>query len=53
VEYLGSYRTLLLALGEAGLPGRVRVNPLDGDYEIGDELVAWWRPRGQRVVAAA
>jgi len=53
VEYLGSYRTLLLALGEAGLPGRVRVNPLDGDYTIGDELVAWWRPRAQRVVAAA
>jgi len=52
VEYLGSYRTLLLDLGEARLPGRVRVNPLDGDYAIGDELVAWWRPRSQRVVAA-
>lgn len=52
VEYMGSYRTLLLAMGEGGLPGRTRVSPLRGDYAIGDEIVAWWRPRSQRIVAA-
>ena len=26
VEYMGSYRTLLLAMGERGLPGRTRVS---------------------------
>jgi len=52
VEYMGSYRTLLLAMGERGLPGRTRVSPLQGEYAIGDDLVAWWRPQAQRIVAA-
>ncbi|WP_182908849.1 ABC transporter ATP-binding protein [Microbispora sp. H13382] len=52
VEYMGSYRTLLLAMGGRGLPGRTRVSPLRGDYAIGDEIVAWWRPGAQRIVAA-
>ncbi|MGN9785264.1 ABC transporter ATP-binding protein [Nonomuraea sp. ZG12] len=52
VEYMGSYRTLLLAMGERGLPGRTRVSPLLGDYAIGDDIVVWWRPQAQRIVAA-
>jgi putative spermidine/putrescine transport system ATP-binding protein len=52
VEYLGSYRTLLLAMGTPRVPGRARVSAVQGDYAIGDDLVAWWRPRAQRVVAA-
>jgi putative spermidine/putrescine transport system ATP-binding protein len=52
VEYMGSYRTLLLAMGERGLPGRTRVSPLRGDYAIGDDIVAWWQPQAQRIVAA-
>jgi putative spermidine/putrescine transport system ATP-binding protein len=51
VEYLGSYRTLLLTLGERGLSGRARVSALRGDYAIGDDLVVWWRLRSQRIVA--
>lgn len=52
LEYLGSYRTLLLTMGDRKLPGRTRVNALRGDYAIGDEIVAWWWPRSQRIVAA-
>jgi putative spermidine/putrescine transport system ATP-binding protein len=52
VEYLGSYRTLLLTVGDRGLLGRARVSALRGDYAIGDEVVVWWRPRSQRIVAA-
>jgi putative spermidine/putrescine transport system ATP-binding protein len=52
VEYMGSYRTLLLAMGDRGLPGRTRVAPLRGDYAAGDEITAWWRPEAQRIVAA-
>ncbi|MEV5410373.1 ABC transporter ATP-binding protein [Thermopolyspora sp. NPDC052614] len=52
VEYMGSYRTLLLSMGERGLPGRTRVSPLRGDYAIGDRIVVWWRPASQRIVAA-
>jgi len=52
VEYLGSHRTLLLSMGKRGLPGRTRVGALRGDHAIGDDIVAWWRPRAQRIVAA-
>lgn len=52
VEYMGAYRTLLLTMGERRLPGRARVSALHGDHAVGDDLVAWWRPRAQRIVAA-
>ncbi|HWO58492.1 MAG TPA: ABC transporter ATP-binding protein [Umezawaea sp.] len=52
VEYMGSYRTLLLTMGDRGLFGRARVSALRGDYAIGDDVVVWWRPRSQRIVAA-
>jgi putative spermidine/putrescine transport system ATP-binding protein len=52
VEYMGSYRTLLLTMGQQRIPGRARISALLGDYAIGDEIVVWWRPRSQRIVAA-
>ncbi|HEX6345189.1 ABC transporter ATP-binding protein [Umezawaea sp.] len=52
VEYMGAYRTLLLTIGERGLFGRARISALRGDYAIGDDVVMWWRPRSQRIVAA-
>ncbi|MFS8198314.1 ABC transporter ATP-binding protein [Streptomyces sp. CWNU-52B] len=52
VEYMGSYRTLLLALGDGGLAGRARTGALSGDHAIGDRIVLWWWPRSQRIVAA-
>jgi putative spermidine/putrescine transport system ATP-binding protein len=52
VEYMGSYRTLVLRMGKSEISGRARINALDNDYGIGDEVVAWWRPQLQRIVAA-
>ncbi|MFD2417025.1 ABC transporter ATP-binding protein [Amycolatopsis pigmentata] len=52
IEYMGSHRTLLLALGQRELAGRTRVSALQGDYAIGDQVVAWWWPPAQRIVAA-
>jgi putative spermidine/putrescine transport system ATP-binding protein len=52
VEYMGSYRTAMLALGAAGVKGRARIDAFDSTLTRGDEVVAWWRPQRQRVVAA-
>ena len=52
VEYMGSYRTVMLALGSAGTTGRARIDAFDSTLAIGDEVVAWWRPERQRIVAA-
>jgi putative spermidine/putrescine transport system ATP-binding protein len=52
VEYMGSYRTAVLALGSPGVKGRARVDAFDSALTRGDEVVAWWRPQRQRVVAA-
>lgn len=52
VEYMGSYRTLLLNLGGSGISGRARIAATGESFGIGDEVVAWWRPDAQRVVAA-
>ena len=52
VEYMGSYRTAVLALGSAGVKGRARIDAFDSALTRGDEVVAWWRPQRQRVVAA-
>jgi putative spermidine/putrescine transport system ATP-binding protein len=52
LEYMGSYRTALLDLGGSGQPGRARIDALDSTLAVGDEVVAWWRPERQRVVAS-
>lgn len=52
LEYMGAYRTAMLTFGEGSLPGRARIDALDADHRIGDDVVAWWRPQRQRVVAA-
>mgnify|MGYP001289228483 FL=1 len=52
VEYMGSYRTAMLALGPSGVKGRARLDAFDSTLSIGDEVVAFWRPERQRLVAA-
>ena len=52
VEYMGSYRTAMLALGPSGVKGRARLDAFDSTLTIGDEVTAYWRPERQRVVAA-
>jgi len=52
VEYMGSYRTAMLALGASGVKGRARLDAFDSTLSIGDEVVAHWRPERQRIVAA-
>jgi putative spermidine/putrescine transport system ATP-binding protein len=52
VEYMGSYRTAMLALGPSGVKGRARIDAFDSALTRGDDVVAWWRPQRQRVVAA-
>ncbi|MBN9607656.1 MAG: ABC transporter ATP-binding protein [Actinomycetales bacterium] len=51
-EFMGSYRTLQLALGGQERPGRARVSTSDASFAVGDPVVAWWRPERQRIVAA-
>lgn len=52
VEYMGSYRTAMLALGSAGVKGRARIDAFDSTLAIGDQVVAHWHPDRQRIVAA-
>ncbi len=52
VEFMGAYRTLLLGLGAAQVPGRARIDAFETGLGIGDTVEAWWMPRRQRVVAA-
>ena len=52
IEYMGAYRTLLLAIGKEGITGRARIPAADKTYALGDEVVAWWHPDAQRIVAA-
>jgi putative spermidine/putrescine transport system ATP-binding protein len=52
IEYMGAYRTLLLAIGQEGITGRARIPAADKNYALGDEVVAWWHPDAQRIVAA-
>ncbi len=51
IEYMGSYRTLLLDF-DGGVQGKARVEALAVDFEPGYSVVAWWRPASQRIVAA-
>ncbi|MCU1420752.1 MAG: hypothetical protein JWN36_403 [Microbacteriaceae bacterium] len=56
IEYMGSYRTVLIdfdgGTSTAASRGKVRVEALTTDVSVGDDLVAWWRPSAQRIVAA-
>lgn len=52
LEYMGSYRTAMLALGSSGQSGRARIDALDSTLALGDRVVAWWKPERQRIVAA-
>jgi putative spermidine/putrescine transport system ATP-binding protein len=52
VEFMGSYRTAMLALGPQGVTGRARIDASDGSLAVGDDVVAHWRPERQRIVAA-
>jgi len=52
VEYMGSYRTAMLALGSPGVKGRARLDAFDSTLAIGDDVTAHWRPERQRIVAA-
>lgn len=52
IEYMGAYRTLQLSIGKEGIPGRARIPAADKNYALGDEVIAWWHPDAQRIVAA-
>lgn len=50
VQYLGSYRSVLLAL-DGGVVGRARVDASETVLAPGEPVVAWWRVERQRVVS--
>ncbi len=52
VEYMGAYRTAVLAIGRGEVVGRARVDALETKLAVGQAVVAWWRPERQRIVAA-
>ena len=51
LDYLGSYRTAVLALGGGGTVGRARLAPQEDDLRVGQAVTAWWHVGRQRVVA--
>ncbi|MET7400336.1 ABC transporter ATP-binding protein [Dactylosporangium sp. NPDC005572] len=51
IEYMGAHRMLQLAVGE-DVAGRAQIPAADRSYTLGDDVVAWWRPDAQRIVAA-
>ncbi|WP_290803716.1 ABC transporter ATP-binding protein [Herbiconiux sp.] len=52
LEYMGSYRTVMLDVGHSRQLGRARIDALDAAFAVGDEVTAWWKPERQRIVAA-
>jgi putative spermidine/putrescine transport system ATP-binding protein len=52
IEYMGAYRTAVLALGRARVIGRARLDALETKVSIGQPVVAWWPVERQRLVAA-
>jgi putative spermidine/putrescine transport system ATP-binding protein len=52
VEYMGSYHTAVLAIGQSGVVGRARLSASETGLTEGQRVVAWWRVDRQRVVAA-
>ncbi|MFC7400637.1 ABC transporter ATP-binding protein [Chelatococcus sp. GCM10030263] len=51
VDYAGSYRTLILGLGNADIEGRARLPASVSAFSPGDEVTMWWRPGAQRIVS--
>ncbi|MFQ1002694.1 ABC transporter ATP-binding protein [Modestobacter sp. SSW1-42] len=51
VQYLGSYRTVVLSYGAGDVVGRARVDASGTGVAVGQPVVAWWRVDRQRVVA--
>jgi len=51
VEFMGSYRSLVLKLGRSGIDGRARIKASDHTFQPGDPVIAWWQPDSQRIVA--
>jgi len=52
IEYMGSYRTVVMGFGHSGVSGRARIESFEAPFAVGDDIVAWWRPERQRIVAA-
>lgn len=52
IEYMGAYRTAVLAIGPGGTVGRARLDALAGGFSPGQPVVAWWPVARQHVVAA-
>ena len=52
IEYMGAYRTAVLALGRQGVVGRVRLDARETDLKVGESVVAWWPVERQRLVTA-
>lgn len=52
VEYMGSYRTLLVEWDRFEVGGRVKVDALSDDLRPGERIDAWWPAERQRIVAA-
>ncbi|MFI5845577.1 ABC transporter ATP-binding protein [Catenuloplanes sp. NPDC051500] len=53
VEYMGSYRTVLLAFGRSGLAGRARLGPEETSIAAGQTVIASWPVARQRLVTTA
>ena len=52
LEYMGSYRTAVLSIGQGGVVGRARLSASETGLTEGQRVVAWWRVERQRVVTA-
>ena len=52
IEYMGAYRTAVLALGHAGIVGRARLDAAATGLSAGQPVVAWWPVERQRLVSA-
>lgn len=50
VEYMGSYRTVVLALGASGVVGRARVDATQSGVGVDQRVVMWWPVDRQRLV---
>jgi len=52
LEYMGAYRTAVLAVGRGDVAGRARLDAAATGFTTGQKVTAWWRPERQRIVAA-
>lgn len=52
IEYMGAYRTAVLAIGRGEVPGLARLDAMETKLSRGQSVTAWWRVERQRLVAA-